>query len=129
MPSVAPCRHLRVGRAGFYRRMVRVATTSTDTAAVSRDELLRRASALVPVLQERAPHTEQLRQVPPETVRDLVASGLIRVGNPDRYGGYGLDLDMAHEVGWELSRGCGSTGWCYSLWTVHNWWLGHFPEQ
>ena len=84
---------------------------------------------MVPVLKERAARTEQLRQIPPETVKDLIGSGLIRIGNPSRYGGLGVDLDMAHAVAWELSRGCGSTGWCYSLWTVHNWWLGHFPER
>jgi 3-hydroxy-9,10-secoandrosta-1,3,5(10)-triene-9,17-dione monooxygenase len=83
----------------------------------------------VPTLRERAARTEQLRQIPPETVEDLRASGLMRIGNPDRYGGQGLDLDTAHEVAWEVARGCGSTGWCYSLWTVHNWWLGHFPER
>ena len=91
--------------------------------------MLRRAAHLVPVLQERAARTEQLRQIPPETVGDLKASGLIRIGNPERYGGHGLDLDTAHEVAWELGRGCGSTAWCYSLWAVHNWWLGHFPEK
>jgi 3-hydroxy-9,10-secoandrosta-1,3,5(10)-triene-9,17-dione monooxygenase len=96
---------------------------------VDRDDALRRAAALVPVLKERAARTEQLRRVPPETVDDLVGSGLIRIGNPRRYGGNGLDLDVAHEVAWELGRGCGSTAWCYSLWTVHNWWLGHFPER
>jgi 3-hydroxy-9,10-secoandrosta-1,3,5(10)-triene-9,17-dione monooxygenase len=94
-----------------------------------RDEALRRAALLVPVLMERAARAEELRQVPPETVRDLVESGLIRVGNPERYGGHGLDIDTAHEVAWELGRGCGSTAWCASLWTVHNWWLGHFPER
>jgi len=94
-----------------------------------REELLRRASRLVPVLKERAARTEQLRQIPHETVKDLIASGLIRIGNPSRYGGQGVDLDVAHAVAWELGRGCGSTAWCYSLWTVHNWWLGHFPER
>lgn len=83
----------------------------------------------MPTLRERAARTEQLRQIPPETVEDLRASGLMRIGNPERYGGQGLDLDVAHEVAWELARGCGSTGWCYSLWTVHNWWLGHFSER
>lgn len=96
---------------------------------VTREEALRRARALVPVLRERAERTEQLRQIPLESIQDLIASGLIRIGNPERYGGQGLDLDAAHEVGWELARGCGATGWCYSLWTVHNWWLGHFPER
>jgi 3-hydroxy-9,10-secoandrosta-1,3,5(10)-triene-9,17-dione monooxygenase len=91
--------------------------------------LLRRASELVPVLRERAARAEQLRQIPPETVQDLRASGLIRIGNPERYGGHGIEVDAAYDVGWELSRGCGSTGWCYSLWTIHNWWAGHFSGQ
>jgi len=96
---------------------------------VTREELLRRATELVPVFKERAARTEELRQVPPESVRDLLASGLIRIGNPRRYGGYEVEVDTAYEVGFELGRGCGSTAWCYSLWTAHNWWLGHFPEQ
>jgi 3-hydroxy-9,10-secoandrosta-1,3,5(10)-triene-9,17-dione monooxygenase len=106
-----------------------MSTPSTSQRPVLRDELIGRAARLVPVLKERAARAEQLRQIPRETIEDLVASGLVRIGNPDRYGGLGADVDTAHEVGWELARGCGSTGWCYSLWTVHNWWLGHFPEQ
>ncbi len=94
-----------------------------------REELLGRAARLVPVLRERAAQAERLRQIPAETVQDLIASGLIRLGNPQRYGGHGLEPDVAHAVAWELGRGCGSTAWCYSLWTVHNWWLGHFPER
>ena len=96
---------------------------------MERDELLRRAAELVPTLRERAAHTEELRQVPPETVKDFVASGLLRTGNPARYGGHGLDIDTVHEIAWELGRGCGSSAWCCSLWMTHNWWLGHFPRE
>src|SRR6266849_9487476 len=102
---------------------------SVGETSVTREELLRRAAALVPVLKERAARTEQLRQMPPETVQDLVSSGLIRLGNPQRYGGLDVEYDAAFEVAWELGRACGSTAWCYALWTVHNWWVGHFPEQ
>jgi 3-hydroxy-9,10-secoandrosta-1,3,5(10)-triene-9,17-dione monooxygenase len=100
-------------------------TNETNT----RGALLQRASALVPVLKERAAQAEQLRQVPPDSVQDLRASGLIRIGNPDRFGGASLDIDTAFAVSWELGRGCGSTAWCYAVWTAHNWWLGHFPER
>jgi 3-hydroxy-9,10-secoandrosta-1,3,5(10)-triene-9,17-dione monooxygenase len=96
---------------------------------MDRDELLQRATQLVPTLRERAGRAEALRQIPPETVKDFVSSGLSRVGNPTRYGGYGLDLDTVHEIAWELGRGCGSTAWCCSLWMTHNWWLGHFPLE
>ena len=40
------------------------------------DDLLRRASAMVPVLKERAGYTEELRRMPDETVQDILASGL-----------------------------------------------------
>jgi len=96
---------------------------------VTREELLRRAAQLVPVLKERAARTEELRQLPSQTVQDLLASGLIRIGNPRRYGGHGLEMDSAYDAAWELGRGCGATAWCYSLWTAHNWWIGHFPAR
>jgi alkylation response protein AidB-like acyl-CoA dehydrogenase len=105
------------------------ATTGIAHSLLTREELLRRAGELVPVFKERAAHTEELRQIPPESVQDLLASGLIRIGNPRRYGGHDVEVDTAFDVGFELGRGCGSTAWCYSLWTAHNWWLGHFPEQ
>src|SRR5438876_4269102 len=107
----------------------KLASAGIDHASPTRDELLRRAKALVPVLKERAARTEELRQVLPESVQDLRASGLIRIGNPRRYGGHDVEVDTAFEAGFELGRGCGSTAWCYSLWTAHNWWLGHFPER
>ena len=94
-----------------------------------RNILMQRASALVPVLKERAAQTEQLRQVSPDSVQDLIDSGLIRIGNPERFGGAGLEIDAAFAVSWELGRGCGSTAWCYAVWTAHNHWLGHFPER
>jgi alkylation response protein AidB-like acyl-CoA dehydrogenase len=98
-------------------------------ASVTRAELLERAAALVPVLRERALETERLRRIPPQTVRDLVDSGLIRLGVPDRFGGAGIDYDLAYDVAIELGRACGAAAWCYSLWTVHAWMIGHFPEQ
>jgi 3-hydroxy-9,10-secoandrosta-1,3,5(10)-triene-9,17-dione monooxygenase len=27
----------------------------------------------------------------------------------------------------ELGRGCGSTAWCYAVWDIHNWMVGHWP--
>jgi len=92
-------------------------------------DVLQRASALLPALRARAAQAEQLRQVPSDSVQDLHSAGLIRIGNPDRFGGVGLDIDTAFAVSWELGRACGSTAWCYAVWTSHNWWLGHFPER
>ena len=106
-------------------------TTRTDTGAetLSAPELLQRASELVPVLKERAARTEELRRVPDESVSDLLASGLYRIGVPKRFGGvdvgYGLVLDVAAKLG----RGCPSTAWCYGLWAAHAWLVGYWPPQ
>lgn len=99
------------------------------TTPVTREEMLRRAAALVPRLRERAAQTEQLRRLPDETVTDFVEAGLLRIGTPERFGGNGLDVDTSFEVTFELGRGCGSSAWCYSVLNNHNWMLGHWPEQ
>jgi 3-hydroxy-9,10-secoandrosta-1,3,5(10)-triene-9,17-dione monooxygenase len=48
---------------------------------------------------------------------------------PERFGGAGIEYDLAYDVAAELGRGCGAAAWCYSLWTVHAWMVGHFPER
>ncbi len=96
-------------------------------AALTAGDLLQLATDLVPALKERADHTEELRRVPDETVCDVLATGLHRIGVPRRFGGldagYGLALDVAAELG----RGCPSTSWCYGLWAAHAWLVGYWP--
>jgi 3-hydroxy-9,10-secoandrosta-1,3,5(10)-triene-9,17-dione monooxygenase len=107
-----------------------VPTDVNDRAMVtSRQELLRRAAALRPVLGDRAQEAEALRRIPEATVDDLRTSGLLRIANPSRYGGPGLDYDVVLEVAMELGRACGSTAWCYTVWSSHNWLVGFYPER
>ena len=94
-----------------------------------REELVGKAAELVPVLRERAAKTEQFRRTPLETVGDFHASGLMRIAQPKRFGGLGLDFDHVLDVAAELARGCGSAGWCYAIWASHNWLMGMFSEQ
>ena len=94
----------------------------------TREELVERASAMVPALQAGALATEKRRQPLPENIAALQAAHLIRAAQPERYGGLGLDFDVVFEVAAELGRGCGSTAWCYSIWASHNWLLALFPE-
>ena len=109
--------------------MTSTGVSTPPTASVTRAELLRRASALLPVLEERAPKAEERRQIPPETIQDLVSAGLIRVANPDRFGGYGFDVDLSFDLAMELGRACGSTAWCFSIWASHNWMIGQWPLE
>jgi 3-hydroxy-9,10-secoandrosta-1,3,5(10)-triene-9,17-dione monooxygenase len=90
-------------------------------------ELLQRASKLVPVFKKRAARTEELRQVPSESVQELLSSGLYRIGVPKRFGGLDVDYGLSLDVAVELGRGCPSTSWCYGLWTAHAWLVGYWP--
>jgi 3-hydroxy-9,10-secoandrosta-1,3,5(10)-triene-9,17-dione monooxygenase len=102
---------------------------ANQTSAPARAELLERAAALLPVLRERAAHTEALRRLPDETVHDLVASQLIRIGVPRRYGGLSVEYDAMAEIAWLLGRACGASAWCYALWTVHAFLAGYWPRR
>ena len=82
---------------------------------ISREEVLARAQALVPVLASRSESCEKLRRAPDETVQDYVDNGLLRVCQPGRYGGYDLGYDVLCEVIQTLARGCGSQAWVYMV--------------
>lgn len=93
----------------------------------SAEDAMRIASEMVPVLKERAADTEKIRRIPHETVRDILSSGLVRIGVPKRFGGLDVRYGAILEVAAELARGCASTAWCYALWSAHAWMAGHWP--
>jgi len=104
--------------------------TTTEQANVpSREELIQRAQALVPAFKRRAAATEQARQCLPEAIDEIFASQLNRIAVPIKWGGFAHGYDLFLDVCAELSRGCGSTGWCYGLWGCHSWLSGHWPLQ
>lgn len=91
--------------------------------------LLERARAIVPRLAERAAAAEKAGMVPAESVREIAESGLFRVLQPRRWGGYELDPRTFYAVQMTLAEGCMSTAWIYGVIGVHNWQLPLFPEQ
>lgn len=95
----------------------------------SREELLRRAEALVPVLRARSEDCEKQRCCPPETIADFLANGLFRVCQPARYGGYELGWDIRCEVAQVLARGCASQAWAMNILTDHTQFLGMFDPK
>ena len=86
---------------------------------------------MVPALKQRSAGTEQLRRLPEESISDLLASELYRIGVPRRFGGIDLSYSLVLDVAAELGRGCPSTAWCYGLWAAHAWLVGYWalPAQ
>lgn len=95
----------------------------------SREELLERARALVPVLKERAAHCESLRRAPVETIDDFRKAGFFKIGQPKRYGGYEMDYDVLCEVVMEVSRGCAASGWNLAVLGEHQATIGDSSGQ
>jgi 3-hydroxy-9,10-secoandrosta-1,3,5(10)-triene-9,17-dione monooxygenase len=102
---------------------------SSPVAVSTREELLRRAQALVPVVQDRAAACEQMRRCPDETVRDFVDNGLLRICQPARYGGFELGYDVLCEVSQTLARGCGSQAWVHMVFADNSLKLASYSAQ
>lgn len=100
-----------------------------EPATVSLEELLDRARALRPMLAERASQTETDRRVSAEITQIMVDSGLYRLGQPQRFGGYEYGPSALLQLGFEIGRGCGSTGWCAMIANVNAWLAAYWPLQ
>ena len=107
-------------------------TTAGKAAApgrVTREELLERASALQPVLRERAPLAEELRRLPDETEKDFHEAGLFRMVQPARVGGAELDYGILVDIGAVVGQACASSAWNLINLGCHHWMLGMFPPK
>ena len=109
--------------------MSAVAQAASAAPVLTLEEAFARARELVPRLKERAARAEELRRCPDESVRELNASGLMRLLQPRRVGGSEVDWVSMIDVSSELARGCGSTAWNWANWAVHHWMLALWPRQ
>jgi 3-hydroxy-9,10-secoandrosta-1,3,5(10)-triene-9,17-dione monooxygenase len=103
--------------------------TRQSFADVTLDEAIARARALVPALRSRAAETEAIRGLPPATVHDLRASGLLRYQMPKRWGGMELPFHAIIDVAAEVARGCASTSWNLHNYANHTWVLAMYDPR
>ena len=101
------------------------AGSGTDSYAA----IVARAGALIPILRERAPKTEALRRLPPETERDLHDAGLFRIVQPKRVGGSELDYVALVDCADALAQADASVAWNFANLASHHWMLGMFDPQ
>jgi 3-hydroxy-9,10-secoandrosta-1,3,5(10)-triene-9,17-dione monooxygenase len=91
--------------------------------------MIARARALIPQLRERAPSTEVLRRLPPETERDLHDAGLFRIVQPKRVGGAELDYVALVDCADALGQADASVAWNFANLASHHWMLGMFDRR
>jgi 3-hydroxy-9,10-secoandrosta-1,3,5(10)-triene-9,17-dione monooxygenase len=92
-------------------------------------ELLARARALIPRLAERAPNCTAARVVPPETIADYYAAGIVNILQPRRFGGLQGRFSLFSRITEELTFGCASSAWVYAVLAEHQWIIAQYPEQ
>ena len=102
----------------------RVADDSTP------EELLERAQALRPVVEEQTAETERLTRISEDLHQRFEEAGFYRMLMPKRYGGLEVDLATYVKVWMEIARGDPSAAWCGCLAANHALQLGSWwPEQ
>jgi len=107
-----------------------MATPAAVAAAIpSRETLLERARALIPVLKSRSDAAVAARNLPPETIRDMQEAGFFRVLQPKRYGGYEHDPQVFFDIQMALAEGCMATAWVYGVVGVHPFQLALFDAK
>ena len=91
--------------------------------------MLERARALIPFLAERAPAALAARRLPPETIAEYHAAGILRILQPRRFGGKQGRFSLFSRIVEELTYGCASSAWVYAVLAEHQWIIAQYPEQ
>ena len=91
--------------------------------------MLDRARAIVPRLADRAPAAVAARRLPPETIAEYHAAGILRILQPRRFGGRQGRFSLFSRIVEELTYGCASSAWVYAVLAEHQWIIAQYPEE
>lgn len=104
-------------------------TVSAETLQKDLTSLMSSARGELVRIADRAEEAEKSGRVPEETFLALEKSGVHRFIEPRDLGGYGLPFEPFFQTVSEISGACGSTGWVFVLFAVHNWMLQFQPRR
>jgi 3-hydroxy-9,10-secoandrosta-1,3,5(10)-triene-9,17-dione monooxygenase len=102
---------------------------TSDPFSYSREHLLDRARALVPLLSERAIDTSESRRIPEKTIADFWEAGLFQLLKPKKFNGPEVRADTVFEIATILARGDGSAAWVWNLLGMHDLFVALLPEE
>src|SRR5262249_14282734 len=92
-------------------------------------EILGRVRKLRPEIETRALATEKAKRVSAETMQALRDADVFRMMQPRRFGGFEYGPAELAQIGFELGRACGSTGWCGTLAVCFGWMVAFFSLE
>jgi 3-hydroxy-9,10-secoandrosta-1,3,5(10)-triene-9,17-dione monooxygenase len=94
-----------------------------------RREMISRAVAIAPRLRERAQKAASDRKIPIETIEDFHDTGLLRLAQPRRFGGFELGWDILCEISQILAQADGSQAWIHRILADHAQMISTFPSE
>jgi 3-hydroxy-9,10-secoandrosta-1,3,5(10)-triene-9,17-dione monooxygenase len=94
-----------------------------------RSELLRRVRGLLPSIAEKAAEGAQERRVPPAIIAALKETGVFRVLQPKRWGGYEFDPTVLYELEMAVGESDMSTAWLVGVLGIIPWAVALFPDR
>ena len=112
----------------FSQELVKEDMVST-TDVPTREQLVGRASELVPTLAKHAAWAEQNRRLHDDSIEALADAGVFKLRRPKRYGGYEADTRTLVEVAAEIARADGSIAWTASVYWIPTWMACLFPDH
>lgn len=95
----------------------------------TREELVRRARAMLPALRARQNEAYAARKMPAETMREMIDAGFFRILQPKRYGGYEMDPHAFFDVQMTIAEACMSTAWVLGVVGCHPYQLALFDDR
>ena len=95
----------------------------------TREELVRRARAMLPALRARQAEAYAARKLSAETVREMVQNGFFRILQPKRYGGFEMDPQVFFDVQMTLAEACMSTAWVLGVVGCHPYQIALFDDR
>jgi 3-hydroxy-9,10-secoandrosta-1,3,5(10)-triene-9,17-dione monooxygenase len=101
----------------------------SPAASPSRDELLDRTRALLPAIAARRDEADRIRDIPHETMAEIVDAGLMRVFQPARWSGYETDPRTFFAIQSLIAEACPSTAWVYGVLCVQSLLIGRQAER
>jgi alkylation response protein AidB-like acyl-CoA dehydrogenase len=99
------------------------------TTIPPREDIVRKATELIPLLRKHAPWAEQNRRLHDEAIDALADAGIFKLRRPKHFGGYEADTRTLTEVAAAIGRGCGSTAWVASVYWIPTWMACQFPDE
>ena len=99
----------------------RLEPAQIDRDSPSRQDLIARSRALLPLLARNAATADRDRALTEENMAALADAGLLRLAVPRRYGGFQTPVRTMIDVTSTLAEACGSTAWVVANRFVCTW--------